>query len=509
MDTLTHPYTLPKAPTGIAGFDEITMGGLPASRPSLICGAAGCGKTLFGLTFLVNGATRFNEPGVFMSFEERSEDISANVRSLGFDLDGLVAQGRLAIDHVRIEPSEIQENGEYNLEGLFVRLGYAVDSIGAKRVVLDTVETLFGGLSNPALLRAELRRLFTWTKERGLTTVITGERGSPDQLTRYGLEEYVSDFVAVVDNRIQNQRSTRRLFILKYRGSPHGADEYPFLIDHEGIKLLPAASTLLNRPASNDVIPSGIPDLDAMFEHGGWFRGSSVLLSGVAGSGKTVFATLCVDAACARGERCMFFGLEEGSDEICRNARSVGIDLPKWVRKGLLRVEASRPCRYGLETHLMRIHRDLDSFRPDVVVIDPISAFRGPAEDVHMALLRMVNLLKSRGITAMFTSLQGSAPVTHGVDHDLSSLMDAWFRLVNIDANDERGYALYIIKSRGMGHSSRVRRYRICATGIEMMPTYGAPQLVALNEPALPPGGGEAGFRNDAASGGRGQHDSG
>ncbi len=464
--------SLPKAPTGIAGFDEITHGGLPAGRPALICGAAGCGKTLFGLTFLVNGATHFDEPGVFMSFEERSDDLAANVKSLGYDLLGLTAARKLVIDHVRFERSETDESGEYDLDGLFVRMGHAIDSIGAKRVVLDTLETLFGGLSDHALLRSELRRLFGWLKDRGMTTVITGERGGGDYLTRQGLEEYVSDFVAVFENRIQNQRSTRLLFIAKYRGSPHGSDEYPFLIDHEGIKMLPASTTLQHRPASTEIVSTGIPDLDAMFERGGWYRGSSTLLSGVAGAGKTTFGTFLIDSACKRGERCMFFGLEEGAEENCRNGRALGIDLPAWVAADLLHIEASRPCHYGLETHLLRIHRDLDSFRPSVVVIDPISAFRGPETDVHMALVRMVNLLKSRGITALFTALQSSGPILSGVGRDLSTLMDNWIRLINVDADDERSNALYIIKSRGMGHSKLVREYTIDAAGVTLMPEH-------------------------------------
>ncbi len=493
---LLIPDLLPKAPTGIGGFDEITMGGLPAGRPSLICGAAGSGKTLFGLTFLINGITLFNEPGVFISFEERGDDLAANVRSLGYDLDGLAATRGLVIDYIQFEPAEFEESGEYDLDGLFVRIAYAVDSIGAKRVVLDTLEALFGGLDDQALLRSELRRLFRWLKDRGLTTVITGERGGGNFLTRQGLEEYVSDFVAVFDNRIQNQRSTRLLFIAKYRGSPHGTDEYPFLIDHEGIKMLPASTTLQNRPASTEIVSTGIPDLDAMFERSGWYRGSSILLSGVAGSGKTTFSTIFVDAACQRGERCMFFGLEEGSEENCRNARAVGIDLAKWIAESQLLIEASRPCHYGLETHLLRIHRDLDSFRPSIVVIDPISAFRGPKTDVRMAVVRMVNLLKSRGITALFTGLQSSGAILSGVGRDLSTLMDNWIRLINVDADDERTNALYIIKSRGMGHSKLVREYVIASNGVTLLPTHMGLSLVATADVDGSPKGSRAGFQN-------------
>ena len=471
------PATLPKAATGIAGFDDITLGGLPAGRPSLVCGSAGCGKTLFAATFLVNGATRFGEPGVFMSFEERAEDLAANVSSLGYDLDRLVAEGRLAIDHVRVERSEIEESGEYDLEGLFVRLGFAVDQVGARRVVLDTVETLFSGFSDPAILRAELRRLFGWIKERGLTAVITGERGE-GQLTRQGLEEYVSDCVVLLDNRVEDQITTRRLRVVKYRGSAHGTNEYPFLIDDEGITVLPVTSTSLDRDASSEMVSSGVPGLDAMLRPGGFFRGSSILLSGVAGTGKTTLVSHFADAACRRGERCLSFVFEESAQEICRNARSVGLDLPHWIDAGLLRYEAARPSLYGLEMHLARMHRDLDRFKPDVVVVDPISAFRGPEAEVHAVLLRMMDLLKGRGITALFTSLRSDGTLTAGSDQGLSSLMDVWIRLQDVEANGERNRVLYLIKARGMSHSNQVREYRITDNGMELIAPYVGPEGV-------------------------------
>ncbi len=476
-DPPTIQTTLPKAPTGISGFDDVTLGGLPVGRPSLVCGAAGCGKTLFAVTFLVNGATRFDEPGVFMSFEERAEDLAANVASLGYDLDGLVAGGMLAIDHVRVERSEIEESGEYDLEGLFVRLGFAVDSIGAKRVVLDTIETLFSGFSDLALLRAELRRLFAWLKERGLTAVITGERGA-GQLTRQGLEEYVSDCVVLLDNRVEDQITTRRLRVVKYRGSAHGTNEYPFLIDGDGISVLPVTSSGLERAASSEVVSTGVVGLDAMLRSGGFFRGSSILLSGVAGTGKTTFTSHFADAACRRGERCLSFVFEESEQEICRNAKSVGLDLPHWIKAGLLRFEAARPSLYGLEMHLARMHRDLDRFQPDVVVVDPISAFRGPATEVHATLLRMMDLLKSRGITALFTSLRNDGALTDGADLGLSSLMDAWIRLEDVEANGERNRTLYLIKARGMSHSNQVREYQITDNGIDLIDPYVGPEGV-------------------------------
>ncbi len=468
---------LPKTPTGIAGFDDITLGGLPTGRPSLVCGAAGCGKTLFAATFLINGANRFGEAGVFMSFEERAEDLAANFASLGYDLDGLVAAEKLVIDHVRVERSEIEETGEYDLEGLFVRLGYAVDSIGAKRVVLDTIETLFSGFTDPSILRAELRRLFGWIKDRGLTAVITGERGD-GQLTRHGLEEYVSDCVILLDNRVEDQITTRRLRIAKYRGSAHGTNEYPFLIDAEGISVLPVTSSGLNRPVSNTVISSGIAGLDAMLRNNGFYQGSSILVSGVAGTGKTTIGSHFVDAACERGERALFFLFEESGDEVCRNALSVGIDLRKKVDAGLLRFEAARPGLYGLEMHLARLHRDLDQFKPAVVVVDPISAFRGPSTEVHATLLRMIDLLKSRGITALFTSLRSGGSLLEGTDQGLSSLMDSWIKLSDVEENGERNRVLYMIKSRGTSHSNQIREYRMTDRGIELIEPYIGPEGV-------------------------------
>jgi circadian clock protein KaiC len=468
---------LPKVPTGIVGFDDITLGGLPAGRPALFCGAAGCGKTLFAVTFLVNGATKFNEPGVFMSFEERAEDVAANVASLGYDLDGLIADGKLLIDHVRVERSEIEEAGEYDLEGLFVRLGYAVDSIGAKRVVLDTIEALFSSFSDAGVLRAELRRLFGWIKDRGLTAIITAERGD-GVLTRHGLEEYVSDCVILLDNRVQEQITTRRLRVVKFRGSAHGTNEYPFLIDAGGISVLPVTSSGVHRPVSNEIISSGIPGLDGMLRNGGFYRGSSLLLSGVAGTGKTLIGSHFINAACARGERCMFFVFEESAAEVCRNALSVGLDLQKWADAGLLRFEAARPSLYGLEMHLARMNRDVETFRPSVVVVDPISAFRGPDQEVHSTLLRMVDLLKSNGISSLFTSLRSGDNDMMGTDQGLSSLMDSWIKLSDVEENGERNRIMYIIKSRGGSHSNQVREYLMTDSGIRLIDAYIGPEGV-------------------------------
>lgn len=463
--------TLPKAGTGIAGFDEITLGGLPAGRPTLVCGGPGCGKTLFAMTVLVNGAKLFGEPGVFMSFEEANRDIAMNVASLGFDVDGLIAAGQLAMDYVRVERSEIEEAGEYDLEGLFVRLGHAIRRIGAKRVVLDTLEVLFAGLGDSDLLRAELRRLFGWLKEQGVTAVITAERGE-GALTRYGLEEYVSDCVILLDNRVENQITTRRLRVVKYRGSAHGTNEYPFLIDDEGISVLPVTSAGLAHETSNETVSTGVPGLDEMLGMGGFYRGSSVLISGTAGTGKTSLAAHFVDAACRRGERCLYFAFEESPAQILRNMRSIGLNLQPWVAAGLLRYEAARPSLFGLEMHLARMHREIERFEPAAVVLDPISSLRGAQGEVHSALLRVIDLLKSRGITALLTNLVSGGQASDATDVGMSSLMDTWLSLVHLEANGERNRGLYILKSRGMSHSNQLREYELSHTGVHLINAY-------------------------------------
>ncbi|MGD0106515.1 MAG: circadian clock protein KaiC [Rhodopila sp.] len=462
---------LSKTPTGIPGLDEVLLGGLPTGRPTLICGYAGCGKTLLGMTFLVNGATMFDEPGVFVSFEETSRDLAENVTSLGFDVPELIAAKKLAIDHVRIDRNEIEENGEYDLEGLFIRLGYAVDQIGAKRVVLDTLEALFSGLGDEAVLRAELRRLFGWLKDRGLTAIITAERGK-DTLTRNGLEEYVSDCVILLDNRVQDQITTRRLRIVKFRGSAHGTNEYPFLLDQQGITVVPLSSTGLVHRITREVVSTGIPGLDVMMGPGGVYRGSSVLISGVAGSGKTILGASFAAAACARGERCMFFSFEESADQVVRNVRSAGIHLRQHTAADLLRFETKRPTSFGFEMHLAHMQRELDRFEPTTVVVDPVTSFRGPDSEVHALLLRMLDMLKTRGITTFFTSLTGSNERTVPSDAGLYSLMDTWILLVDIESNGERNRGLYLLKSRGMSHSNQIREYLLTNEGVLLVEAY-------------------------------------
>lgn len=460
-----------KAATGIDGLDAITEGGLPAGRPTLLCGAVGCGKTLFGVTFLVEGALRFEEPGVLMSFEERPEDIYANVESLGYNLPSLIASKKLVVDQVKIERGETEESGAYDLEGLFVRLGYAIDRIGAKRVVLDTIENLFAGLSDSTILRSELRRLFAWLKEKGVTAIITGERGE-GQLTRHGLEEYVSDCVILLDNRVQNTITTRFLRVMKYRGSTHGTNEYPFLIDDKGISVLPITSAGLRHQTSSDLVPTGVQGLDDMLGAHGYYKGSSILISGASGSGKTIFGSHFADATCARGERCLYFAFEESPGQIVRNVRSVGLDLQKYLDSGLLRFEAARPTLYGFEMHLARMNRDLDEFKPATTVIDPISAFRGSESEVHSVLLRMVDISKTKGITAVMTQLTSEGGQIEGGDQGIPSLIDTWVSLGAIEANGERNRGLYVLKSRGMSHSNQIREYQITNNGIRLLDVY-------------------------------------
>jgi circadian clock protein KaiC len=455
----------------VVGLDQITGGGLPTGRSTLVCGAAGSGKTMLAVEFLVRGAIQFGEPGVFMMFEESTQELTRNVRSLGFDLDRLVAAKRLVLDHVQIERSEIEETGEYDLEGLFIRLGHAVDSIGAKRVVLDTLEALFAGLPNHAILRAELRRLFRWLKTRGLTAVITGERGD-NTLTRHGLEEYVADCVILLDHRITEQVSTRRLRVIKYRGSVHGTNEYPFLIRESGISVLPITSLQLDHEASTQRVSSGVPGLDAMLSGRGYYRGSSILVSGAAGTGKSSLGATFIDAACRRGERSLIFAYEESPEQVLRNMDSIGIDLRPWIRKGLLEIHASRPTLHGLEQHLLMMHDTIRDFRPRVVVVDPISnlTFDQRETEIKPTLMRLIDFLKRQRVTALFTSLaSGPQGQTAGDSQEgVSSLMDAWLRLSNVERNGERSRVLYILKSRGMPHSSQVREFIMSRKGIEL-----------------------------------------
>jgi circadian clock protein KaiC len=477
---------LPKSPTGIDGFDQVTEGGLPTGRPTLVCGGAGCGKTLFAISFLVHGATRFDEPGVYLSFEENTDELVQNVASLGFDLPGLIEKKRIVLDHVRVERSEIEETGDYDLEGLFIRLGFAIDSIGARRVVLDTIESLFSGLANQSILRAELRRLFRWLKDKGVTALITGERGD-GTLTRQGLEEYVSDAVILLDHRVTEQVSTRRLRIVKYRGSAHGTNEYPFLIDEEGIAVLPVTSIGLSHAATLERISSGVARLDTMLGGQGYYRGSTILVSGTAGAGKSSLSAHFVDAACRRGERCLAFEFEESPQQVVRNMRSIGIDLQQWVDRGLLEFQAARPSVHGLEMHLSRMHRAIERFRPSVVVLDPVSSLISVAAegDVRATLTRLIDYLKVQGITALLTSLTHGRGELEQTDVAISSIVDTWLLLVTLESSGERNRGLYVLKSRGMGHSNQIREFLLTDHGVEVIDVYAGPSGVVTGSARL------------------------
>lgn len=478
--------TLPKAPTGIQGLDEITGGGFPRGRPTLVCGSAGAGKTLLAMEFLVRGATEYREPGVFMAFEETAADLTANVRSLGFDLETLIEHQNLVIDYVRVERSEIDETGDYDLEGLFIRLGSSIDTIRAKRVVLDTIENLFSGLQNEGILRAELRRLFRWLKDKGVTAVITAERGD-GALTRHGLEEYVSDCVILLDHRVTEQVSTRRLRVVKYRGTAHGTNEYPFLIDEDGFSVLPVTSLGLQHQVSDERISSGVDRLDTMLGGKGFYRGSTILVSGTAGTGKTSLAAHFVDAACQRGERCLYLSFEESPAQLIRNMHSIGLDLEPWVKKNLLKFHSSRPMFHGLEMHLATIHKLVQTFQPEVVVLDPIGSVieAGNLRDANIMLVRLIDFLKLRRVTAFFTNLTSGGDALERTDLHISSLVDTWLLLRDVELGGERNRAMYVLKSRGMSHSHQLREFLLTDQGFDLLDAYLGPEGVLTGSSRL------------------------
>ena len=478
--------SLPKTPTGIQGLDEITGGGFPRGRPTLICGSAGAGKTLLAMEFLVSGAMKYNEPGVFMAFEETAPELAQNVRSLGFDLDELAKEKKLVVDFVRIERSEIDETGDYDLEGLFIRLAAAIDSIGATRVVLDTIENLFAGLQNEGILRAELRRLFRWLKDKGVSAVITAERGE-GALTRHGLEEYVSDCVILLDHRVVDQVSTRRLRIVKYRGTAHGTNEYPFLIDEGGFSVLPVTSLGLHHEVSEERISSGIPRLDTMLGGEGFYRGTTILVSGTAGTGKTSLAAHFVNAACSRGERCLYFSFEESPGQLIRNMRSIGLNLEQWAKKNLLQFHSSRATLFGLEMHLAIIHKIVNKFEPKVVVLDPVGSLiqAGNRRDAHTMLIRLIDFLKQRGITAFLTSLTSAGDALERTDVEVSSIVDTWLLTRDIELAGERNRALYVLKSRGMAHSNQLREFLLTPHGVDLLNVYVGPEGVLTGSSRL------------------------
>jgi circadian clock protein KaiC len=476
-DAIAGTGEIEKVPSGIKGLDDITRGGLPKGRPTLVSGGPGCGKTLFAMEFIVRGITDYGEPGVFIAFEEKIDDLKVNFRSMGFDLDDLVSKKKLVLDHITIDRTEIEETGEYDLEGLFIRLGALIDEVGAKRVAIDTLEALFSGFSNEAILRSELRRLFLWLKDRGVTAIVTGERGD-QSITKYGLEEYVADCVITLDHRVTNQIATRRLHIVKYRGSIHGTDEYPFLISEDGISVLPITSMSLTHKASLERIFTGIPRLDMMLGEKGFYRGSSILISGQAGTGKTSISATFIDAACRRNEKCLFFIFEESESQLLRNMKSIGVNLEPWVKAGLLKFHAVRPTAYSLEMHLSVMLKLIGDFKPSVVAVDPISNLYPIGDDIQVRsmLMRLIDFAKSLQVTGLFTSLSNDvdagAYTVEPTEIHVSSLMDAWLILKNVEGNGERNRAFSIIKVRGMAHSNQLREFILSDKGIQLLDVY-------------------------------------
>ena len=465
---------LQKCLTGIKGFDEITAGGLPKNRVTLISGGPGAGKTLLGIDFLVNGVTSYNERGVFMSFEETEAELYEDVASLNLDFHGLVLKKEIAFEYVLLDRSDIQGKGEFNLEGIFIRLELAIDAIGAKRVVLDSIESLFAGITDLGILRLEIKRLFRWLKQKQVTSIITGEQGK-DSFTRHGLEEFVSDCIILLDNRVRQQISTRRIRVIKYRGSNHGTNEYPFVIDKDGLSVIPITSAGLDHPGSAEKVSTGVPTLDEMFAGGGYTRGSTVLVSGTAGTGKTSLAVAFAVERCKQGERCLYVSYEESPGQLVQNMRSVGFDLEKWTKKGLLKIVSTRPAFFGLEMHLLDLYKILAGFDPSAVVIDPLTSLIGQAEEseIQSMLTRMIDALKSKGITGVFTSLvSSSASNDTSGEIGVSSLIDTWIVVRELEENmgNRRTRGLYIAKSRGTGHSNDIHKLVFSDDGIDLQP---------------------------------------
>ena len=478
------PKQLQKCLTGIKGFDEITEGGLPKNRTTLVSGSTGSGKTLLGIDFLINGAIKFKEPGVFMSFEETEDQLYEDVASLNLDLKGLVSQKKILIEHVLLERKDIQEL-DFNLEGLFVRLEHAIDSIGARRIVLDSIESLFAGITNDGILRLEIKRLFRWLKEKQVTAIVTGEP-LQETFTRHGLEQYISDCIILLDNRVKDQIAIRRIRVVKYRGSKHGTNEYPFVINKDGLSVIPITSAGLDQPGSSMKVSTGIPSLDKLFKGGkpGYTSGSTVLASGTAGTGKTSLAAAFALASCKRGERCLFLSYEESAGQLTQNMSSIGFHFEPMIKKGLLKIVSTRPSFFGLEMHLLDLYKLIAEFKPKAVVIDPLTSLIGEGDqrEIRSMITRMIDLLKSNGITSFFTSLVSSASQndTSG-EIGVSSLIDTWIvvRELEEDVSKKRIRGLFIVKSRGTGHDSDVHKLILSDDGIKLVPMDGKSTAVA------------------------------
>ncbi|WP_240236172.1 circadian clock protein KaiC [Nocardioides sp. CFH 31398] len=468
---------LEKAATGIEGFDDITFGGLPRARATIVTGAAGSGKSMFGVEFLAQGARAYGEPGVLLSFEETADELVANAASIGVDLRAMADEGTLVVDSAAGDLDDLVQSGAFDLEGLLLRLAAAIDAVGARRVVLDTVETLFSTLPDETTVRREFARLLRWLKERDLTVVVTAERGQQGRLTRHGIEEYVSDCVVVLDHRVEDEVATRRMRVAKYRGSPHGTNEFPFLISGRGLVVMPLHHDELTE-VSEERVSLGIPELDTMVG-GGVFRGSTIMISGSAGTGKTSIAACAADAACRRGEKALFLSFEEPSGQVVRNMRSIGLDLQHWIDKGLLVVQHMRPAITGLEAHLASLHMILDEHPAEVVVLDAVASLsRGVASYASAsAVARDIAMLRLRGATTVLTALAGTHDDPH-TDVSASSLVDAWLLVRNVENDGERNRLLMTIKNRGSFHSNQVREFLLTDDGPRLVDVFVGPDGV-------------------------------
>ena len=435
---------LHKCLTGIKGFDEVTEGGLPKNRITLISGGAGSGKTLFGIDFLINGALNYKEHGVFMSFEETPDELYKDVASLNLDLKVLVSQKKIALEHVVLERKDVQEK-DFNLEGLLIRLEHAIESVNAKRVVLDSIESLFAGITDNGILRLEIKRLFGWLKEKQVTAIVTGEPGQ-DSYTHHGMEQYISDCIILLDNRVDEEVSVRRIRVVKYRGSNHGTNEYPFVIDDDGLSVIPITSAGLDQPGTAKRVSTGISSLDKLFKGVGYTKGSTILTSGTAGTGKTSLAAAFAIETCKRGERCLFLSYEESAGQLTQNMKSIGFNFEPLIKKGLLKIVSTRPTFFGLEKHLLDLYKTIEEFKPKSVVIDPLTSLigEGSPREVRSMITRMIDVLKTQGITGFFTSLVSSTAQndTSG-EIGVSSLIDTW--IVVRELEEEVGKLLNLV----------------------------------------------------------------
>ena len=462
---------LPKSLTGIQGLDDITYGGIPQNRPTLLVGSIGTGKTIFAMEYIINGITMFNEPGVFMTFEEQTDELQINVTSMGYNLSKLIADNKIYLEHLHIDHREIQATGKYDIEGLFIRIEMAIEKVKAKRIVLDALDTLFIGLDSQ-ILRSEIKRLFFWLKEKKVTAIITSEVGDIF-LTRLGFEEVVADCVIELNNRLNNQISTRRLRIVKYRGSYHSTNEYPFMIDHKGITIFPIISEAPQIIVSNERISSGIKQIDEMLDGRGFYVGSSILVSGSAGTGKSSIAASFIKDVCEKKGTALYCAFEEAPNQIKRNMASIGIFLEPYEKSGNLHFYYSRPTLQTLELHFIAIKKLIKQINPSVVILDPITnlMIENINSDIRTMLTRFVDYLKMEQITVLLTAtLTVSSLELIQSNEGISSMVDTCIMIQEKNIIDSRRRTLYIMKSRGICNSKKEVEFIITSEGISIAP---------------------------------------